>query len=223
MSDTEHGTHPEGAARIDADAVIWSAGEADRAARPLLIVLHGYGSHEGDLFSLAPHLPLQPVIAALRAPVPAGQGWAWFPIQDLGNPAPAAVDAAVTAVLEWLDGLAVPPTSVGLFGFSQGGAMTLQLLRAAPDRFSFAVQLSGFVAAGERPNDAELAARRPPVFWGRGTADQVIPASAVERTQAWLPGHATVTERIYEGMAHSISQPELADVVAFLRTQYTGA
>ena len=223
MSDTEHGTHAEGTARIDADAVIWSAGEADRAARPLLIVLHGYGSHEGDLFSLAPHLPLQPVIAALRAPLPAGQGWAWFPIQDPGNPTAATVDSAVAAVLEWLDGLAVPPTSVGLLGFSQGGAMTLQLMRAAPERFAFAVQLSGFVASGERPTDADLAARRPPVVGGRGTADPVIPASAIERTQAWLPGHATLTERIYEGMAHSISQPELADVVAFLRAQYPGA
>ncbi|MFO7689719.1 MAG: dienelactone hydrolase family protein [Cryobacterium sp.] len=212
----------EGAVNIDPEAVIWSAGEADRAGRPLLLVLHGYGSHEGDLFALAPHLPLDPVIAALRAPLPAGQGWAWFPIQDLGNPAVDVVDATVAAVLDWLDGLPSAPASVGLLGFSQGGAMTLQLMRAAPQRFAFAVQLSGFVGSGEQPGDADLAVRRPPVFWGRGTADPVIPPSAIDRTRAWLPGHATVTERIYEGMAHSISQPELADVVTFLRDQYAG-
>jgi len=208
-------------APIDADAVLWSASGADRTDRPLLIVLHGYGSHEGDLFSLSPHFPLEPVIAAVRAPLPVGGGWAWFPISDPGNPADTAVDAATTAVLDWLDGLTDPPTSVGLLGFSQGGAMALQLLRQAPDRFTFAVQLSGFAASASNPGDAALAERRLPVFWGRGTADPIIPASAVSRTQAWLPGHSTLTERIYEGMGHSVSQEELADVVAFLRAQYS--
>ncbi|KFF58537.1 phospholipase [Cryobacterium sp. MLB-32] len=206
---------------IDTDAVLWSASAADRVGRPLLLILHGYGSHEGDLFSLTPHLPLEPVIAALRAPLPVGGGWAWFPISDPGNPDNASVEAATAAVLEWLDGLSEQPTSVGVLGFSQGGAMALQLLRQAPDRFSFAVQLSGFVPSAVNAGDAALAERGIPVFWGRGTADPIIPESAVARTQAWLPGHSTLTERIYEGMAHSVSQAELADVVAFLRPQYS--
>lgn len=205
---------------IDTDAVLWSAAGPDRTGRPLLLILHGYGSHEGDLFSLSPHLPLEPVIAALRAPLAAGQGWAWFPIDDPGNPDAEAVNAATAGVLEWLDALPVPPASVGVLGFSQGGAMALQLLRQAPDRFAFAVQLSGFVASGGHPGDARLAELRPPVFWGRGTADGIIPTDAVDRTQAWLPEHSTLTERIYESMAHSVSQAELGEVVNFLRGQY---
>ncbi|TFD63588.1 alpha/beta hydrolase [Cryobacterium ruanii] len=209
---------------IDNAAVLWSATGPDRADRPLLIVMHGYGSHEGDLFSLAPHLPLEPVIAALRAPLPAPapltDGWAWFPISEPGSPDPATVTAAATAVLAWLDTLPQRPPSVGLLGFSQGGAMALELLRAAPDRFSFAVNLSGFVATGPQASDAALAEQPIPVFWGRGTTDGVIPVRAIERTQAWLPGHSTLTERIYEGLSHSISQAELGDVVNFLRVQY---
>jgi phospholipase/carboxylesterase len=208
---------------IDPAAVLWSASGADRVDRPLLLVLHGYGSHEGDLFSLAPHLPLEPVIAALRAPLPVGDGWAWFPISDPGNPDKASVDAGVAAVLAWLDALPQQPPTVGLLGFSQGGAMALQLLRAAPDRFSFAVNLSGFVASGSQAGDTALAEQAVPVFWGRGTADTVIPTSAIECTQAWLPDHSTLTERIYEGLTHSISQAELGDVVNFLRAQYPDA
>ncbi|GAA3887695.1 dienelactone hydrolase family protein [Leifsonia kafniensis] len=209
---------------IDADAVLWSAGAADRVGRPLLLVMHGYGSHEGDLFSLSPHLPLEPVIAALRAPLPVGAGAAWFPISNQpGRPDSSAVDAATVAVLAWLDALPEQPTSIGLLGFSQGGAMALQLLRHAPERFAFAVQLSGFVADGKSAGDAELSARRPPVFWGRGTVDPVIPADAIERTAVWLAGHSTTTERIYEGMPHSISQAELGDIAAFLREQYAAA
>ncbi|TFD03306.1 phospholipase [Cryobacterium sandaracinum] len=211
---------------IDPDGVLWSASGADRAGRPLLLILHGYGSHEGDLFSLAPHLPLHPVIAALRAPLPAGPGWAWFPIGaagakvNPGSPSADALDAAAAGVLEWLDGLPEQPASVGLLGFSQGGAMALQLLRQAPDRFAFAVQLSGFVGRSKHTGDERLRERRLPVFWGRGTADPVIPQDAVDRTRAWLPEHSTLTERIYEGMGHSISQAELGEIVTFLRAQY---
>lgn len=210
---------------IDPAAVLWSASAPDRAGRPLLLILHGYGSHEGDLFSLAPHLPLHPVIAALRAPLPAGPGWAWFPIGaagakvNPGSPSADALDAAAAGVLEWLDGLPEQPASVGLLGFSQGGAMALQLLRLAPDRFAFAVQLSGFVGRSEHRGDERLLERRVPVFWGRGTADPV-PQDAVDRTQAWLPDHSTLTERIYEGMGHSISEAELGEIVTFLRAQY---
>lgn len=210
---------------IDTDAVLWSASAADRVGRPLLLVLHGFGSHEGDLFSFAPYLPLKPAIASLRAPLAAAGGWSWFPITAPGDAAAEALDAAaLTAatlgILQWLDALPEQPTSIGLLGFSQGGAMALQLLRQAPERFAFAVQLSGFVAPGQHPGDALLAERRPPVFWGRGTLDDVIPHRAIDHTQSWLPGHSTLTERVYEGVPHSVSQPELADVVAFLRQQY---
>ncbi len=226
MGNSEEGHPTERIEEIDPDAVLWSAGPADRGGRPLLIILHGYGSHEGDLFSLAPHLPLRPVIAALRAPLTAGPGWAWFPIGAAGaavNPGAPSADALTAAaggVLAWLDALPEQPTSVGLLGFSQGGAMALQLLRQAPDRFAFAVALSGFVGRNEHPGDARLAERRLPIFWGRGTADPVIPQDAIERTQAWLPGHSDLTERIYEGMGHSISQAELGEIVGFLREQY---
>jgi len=206
--------------QIDAAAVLWSAAVADRAGRPLLLVLHGYGSHEGDLFALAPHLPLQPTIAALRAPLPVGQGWSWFPIGVPGDPVGDAHDAAAVGILDWLDALPEQPTSIGLLGFSQGGAMTLQLMRHAPERFAFAVQLSGFIASSTHPGDERLAELRPPVFWGRGTLDPVIPEPAVARTQEWLPGHSTLTQGIYEGMGHSISQAELGEIVTFLRAQY---
>ena len=109
---------------------------------------------------------------------------------------------------------------VGLLGFSQGGAMSIQLLRHAPERFAFAVSLAGFVVPGDAPADDRLAQLAPPVFWGRGTHDEVIPSSFVEATQRWLPHHSTLTTRIYEGLGHSVSEPELADVLAFLRARY---
>ncbi|MET0976205.1 MAG: alpha/beta hydrolase-fold protein [Leifsonia sp.] len=209
---------------IDDAAVLWSASGTDRAGRPLLVLLHGYGSHEGDLFGLAPYLPLEPVIASLRAPVPLGGGsWAWFPLQDGPDgltSTPEAVVAATDALLGWVDRLEPRPSSVGLLGFSQGGAMALELMRTRPDDFHHAAVLSGFVADVPRDGDARLAVRRPPVFWGRGTADTVISGANVARTQDWLPDHSTLTERIYEDLAHAVSETELRDLTAFLRERY---
>ena len=203
--------------QIDRDAILWSAPEKERAGRPLLVVLHGYGSHEGDLFSLSPHLPLEPVIASLRAPIAESGGNAWFSLLNNvpGDPRAEDVDAAASSVIDWLD--SVEYTSVSLFGFSQGAAVALQVLRHAPDRIASVVAIAGFVAGGSLPGDDDLKRLRPPVFWGRGTDDRVITSEAVQRTEEWLPSHATADIRIYEQLAHSISREELGDFTAFLR------
>lgn len=211
--------------QIDRDAVLWSAPERERAGRPLLVLLHGYGSHEGDLFSLARSLPLEPIIASVRAPLAQGPGYAWFPSvgQALAEPPSAAhrfeaITEATLALIDWLD--TTRSTGVGLLGFSQGAAMALQLMREQPARFDYAVPLSGFVFPSDHPGDALLAERRPPVFWGRGTEDTVIPASLIDHTVDWLPAHSTLTEGIYEGVGHWVSPEEISELGAFIRSQF---
>lgn len=197
--------------KLDSNAVVWSAPEAERAGRPLLVMLHGLGSNESDLFSLASYLPLEPVVASLRAPLEYGPGFAWFLAE--GDREPAA-NAASEAVLDWLDEQQF--TSVGLLGFSQGGAMAMQLMRYRPEEFAYAVNLSGFAIPSDHAGDAVLEERKPPVFWGYGTVDRVIDPGFIAYTDAWLPDHARLTRRIYEGLAHGISQQELADIAAFV-------
>jgi phospholipase/carboxylesterase len=205
---------------IDPALVHWSADEAERAGRPLLVLLHGVGSHEGDLIGLAPYLPRDLAIASLRAPLSHGDGWSWYPLALPGSPEPGPVDEAAEAVLAWLDQLGDAHPSVALLGFSQGGSLTLQLLRHAPDRFAFAAVLAGFVVPDDSDatarRDAELARRRPAVFWGRGDVDAVIPIDAVQRTAEWLAEHADLEETVYPGLAHGISQEELDDLNAFI-------
>ncbi|MFG6475362.1 alpha/beta hydrolase [Microbacterium sp. P06] len=203
---------------LDPSVIRWSADPAERADRPLLVVLHGYGSDESDLFALAVHLPSEFVVAAVRAPLtppfPA-PGYSWYPIEGLNGRDPDAVTAAAERLIEWIDAASDAPL-VGLLGFSQGGAVALQALRVAPERFAFAVNLSGYAAPGEQPADAALAVRRPPVFWGRGSLDEVIPAELIAHTIDWLPAHAELSGRLYAGLAHGVSGPELEDVRAFL-------
>ncbi|MBN9155077.1 MAG: esterase [Microbacterium sp.] len=204
---------------LDDATVLWSAGADERAGRPLLVMLHGYGADEHDLFGLAAFLPDEYVIAALRAPLappwPA-PGYSWYPIEDIDGRDASGVTAAAERLLAWVEAHAPAPARVGLLGFSQGASVALQALRCAPDRFAFAVNLSGYVAPGALDHDEELAARRIPVFWGRGTRDDVIPPYLVAHTAQWLPDHADLSGRVYVGLTHSVSEQELDDVRTFL-------
>jgi phospholipase/carboxylesterase len=188
--------------------------------RPLLVLLHGRGANEADLAGIVPFLPPEPVVASLRAPIPEGPGFSWYPMNapERASEFPHDVARAVGGVLDWID--AQPrPRSVGLLGFSQGGAMAIELMRERPFAFAFAVVLSGFVIEGDRSGDAELARVRPPVFWGRGLHDPVIPDDRIHRTAAWLPSHSTLDERTYD-TGHSITEVELADVGAFVSAHF---
>ena len=207
---------------IDPSVVVWSVSESARAqeltTRPLLVLMHGRGSHEHDLFALARMFPPQFVIAALRAPLELGPGsYSWFPDGEPARPSSVAADAAVQALLDWLDSIP-SAASVSLVGFSQGGAMTVHALRHAPERFAAIVNLAGFVIGGDAPADYSLETLRPPVFWGSDPADPVIPAEAIARTAQWLPSHSTLTERHYAAIGHSISREEIADVNTFLNS-----
>lgn len=204
---------------LDADAVLWSADPQALAGRHLLLLLHGYGADEHDLYPLRAYLPERFAVASLAAPLappwPA-PGRSWYPIDGLDGRDPSHVTRAAEAVIAWVGVHAAGAASIGLLGFSQGGAVSLQAMRLDPPRFAYAVNLSGYVTPGELPRDAELAELRPPVFWGRGTNDDVIPGFLVEHTTQWLPDRVDLSGRVYQGLTHSVSEAELADVRTFL-------
>jgi phospholipase/carboxylesterase len=203
--------------------VLWNVPPEERDGKPLLVMMHGLGSHEGDLFGLNRFLPSGLVVASLRAPLDYGGGFAWFEAGARDGSDTALLDASARGVLAWLDGLEPTPGSIGLMGFSQGGCMALQLMREAPDRFDYVLQLSGFVAPAPHPGDTVLANRVPriPVLWAHGDLDDVIPVSTLAHTGEWLSTHAAVEKHRYP-MAHTVSQEELADIVNFVSMQLQG-
>lgn len=202
---------------IDDTATRWST--HDRAGMPLVVLLHGYGADEHDLFGLVPHLPQGIAAASVAAPLTPPwpmPGRSWYPIEGLDGRSADAVTAAADAFLRWLDTAAAEATSVALLGFSQGAAVALQALRLAPERFGAVAALSGYATPGELPLDDDLKELRPPVFWGRGSHDDVIPPALIDHTAQWLPEHSELSGRVYIGLTHSISEEELADVRLFL-------
>ena len=65
--------------------VVATDGTTDPSA-PLVVLLHGRGSHEHDILGRAAHLPTGPAYAAVRAPIAVGGGYAWFDNRGIGRP-----------------------------------------------------------------------------------------------------------------------------------------
>ncbi|WP_159448836.1 alpha/beta hydrolase [Demequina sp. NBRC 110053] len=183
---------------------------------PLVVLLHGFGSHERDLPPIAPYVCDLPWIS-LRAPLELpGAGAAWFPLDLPHEPRRDDIAEATRRLWEALDGEVGPQRTLVPLGFSQGGLMALQLLRTRPERVAATVMLCGFVAEGSEVADARLSEQRPPVFWGRGAADQVIWPAAIARTASLLPQISTLTERAYDRLGHGVDERMLSDARAFL-------
>jgi len=198
---------------LDESAMVWSAPPAERAGRPLLLALHGHNGDEHQLAIAAELLPPELVIVTARAPFRTDYGWSWFDLDESGRDAAAAV---ATELLAWVD-RQTGYSSYGVLGLSQGAAMALALLRAAPTRFAYALQLSGF--AIDTTSDARLAAIHPPVFSAHGGLDTVIPAARATDTARWLREHTALTEKVYPQLGHSVDPAEILDAAAFIRTQ----
>lgn len=183
----------------------------------VVLFLHGYGSNEQDLSSLAPAMGLTIPWASLRAPLELGRGAAaWFAITTPGVPDAEPVEAATAAIWAWVDENLHPSTRIVPIGFSQGGLMASQLLRTRPERVLAPVVLGGFVLGAPQPGDATLEAQLPSLFWGRGAEDGVIAPVAIARSSEFFPAHTSLIERIYPGLAHGINAAELGDVRDFL-------
>jgi phospholipase/carboxylesterase len=195
---------------LDPSAVIWN--RDDREGRPLLLVLHGLGANEHDLLPLVPALPAELTVGSVRAPIAFPPGWSWFPPEQTAE-LPAQVDDAADAVIRFIEAQPAHP-SVGILGFSQGGAIAVHVLRRRPDLLDYAVSLAGFLPG--KADDAALGAIRPPLFVGYGLADEVVPREWNMMLLDWARSRTRLEERLYPGLSHAVSEQEVADAAAFI-------
>lgn len=167
--------------------VVATYGDPDPAA-PLVVLLHGRGSSEREIISLAPHLPGGVAYAAVRAPIAEGPGFAWFANRGIGRPVAESLAATMSWFRTWLDEVAPSGRPVVLAGFSGGAAFAGGLVLSDPARYAGAAILYGTVPfdAGVPVGPAGLAGT--PVFVAQGDQDTVIPRELLERTWSYLLG-----------------------------------
>jgi phospholipase/carboxylesterase len=202
--------------------VRWRKPQGVRGGRPpLLILLHGRGADEDDLFSLAPAIDSSFAVASVRAPLPTDEGgYTWSESRTPGRYIGESLRASLTWFQAWLDALASgrpEPQDIYLFGFSAGMAMAAALLLDQPARYAGAILLSGAL-----PFDTDVPMTKNrlagvPVFHGHGSFDRTIPADLVMRSTKYLAqsSGASLEARVYP-IAHEISDAEVRDVNVWL-------
>ncbi len=197
-------------------------------APPLLLLLHGVGSNEHDLFELAPFLDKRFLIISVRAPNTLGSGsYAWFEVNftpqgPVIHPeqAEASRETLITFIKEAITTYSADPKRVYLMGFSQGAIMSASVALTRPELVAGAALMSGRILPEIQPliaSHEELSGF--PFLVVHGTADMVLPISygrASREILSSLPVDLTYHEY---PMGHEVSQTSLRDVTAWLSEQ----
>ncbi len=202
---------------------------AQGTAEPwLLVLMHGVGSNEEDLFGLAPAVPPQFHVLSLRAPHMLGpQAYAWFEFGVLPNGERVINEAQEAAsrplvaqtVTAAFSQLGLPANRVVVGGFSQGGIMSLSLLLTQPQLLRAAMVMHSRLLAQVWPLVAPPPALQGRQLWvSHGLQDNVIPlasAHEIRHKVASLPLELTYAE--FPG-AHEIRPAELRAAMTWLES-----
>jgi phospholipase/carboxylesterase len=182
-----------------------------------IVLLHGWGANNEDLGDLVPYFNL-PEYQFL---FPNGifdhefsdTGKMWYSFTGAGELNQRSISQLATsrAVLtEWVqslpDSTGIPLDRTWIAGFSQGGAMTLEIGLDLP--VAGLIVLSGYLHP-QHPSPPQLA---PPVLIIHGTQDDVVPITAARTSQYQLTEWGVDVKYQEFDMGHSIV-PEVLDVV----------
>jgi phospholipase/carboxylesterase len=197
-----------------------AAGEPEGA----LVLIHGRGADENDLFPLLDALdPERRFVGATpRGPLSLPPGGAhWYALGGIGTPEPTTFRASYAAVSEWLDGFlaehGLGHDMLVLGGFSQGGVMTYSLgLGGGRPRPAALIALSSFIPSVEG-FELDLSPPLPPIAIGHGTLDPVIGVEWGRQAREVL--EASGAEVLYREtpMYHQIDPDFVLEIAGWLR------
>jgi len=163
---------------------------------PLILLLHGYGSNEEDLFSFASELPEEYYVISARAPYDMMYGsYAWYAINfdadekkfsDLDQ-ARSSRDLIIQFVDELVANYAIDAEKVTLVGFSQGAILSYAAALSYPQKIQRVVAMSGYfneeiAVDNYKTNDFS----NLQLFASHGNVDQVVPVEWARKAKPQL-------------------------------------
>jgi phospholipase/carboxylesterase len=190
-----------------------------------IVLLHGRGTDENDLFPLIDILDPDRRLAGftLRGPLnlPPG-GWHWYRLGGIPTPDPPTFEASYELVTGWLDSLpdelGVPPARTVIGGFSQGSVMSyaVSLGEGRPSPAGV-IALSGFIPRVPEFS-LDLDSRTGlPVAIGHGTYDPVIPVEFGREAKEMLEQAGLDVSWRETPMQHSVDPAFLGELAGWIR------
>jgi len=196
---------------------------------PLLLLLHGYGSNDADLFSFATELPDEYFVIAARAPYDLQYGsYAWYAINfdadenkfsDVEQ-AKNSRDLIVQFIDELIQNFPIDSNNVSLVGFSQGSILSYAAALSYPQKIQRVVAMSGYVNADMAvDNYAENDFSALTIFASHGTVDQVIPIDWARKIKPFLDN--LKIENVYKEypVGHGVAPQNFFDFRSWLENK----
>lgn len=194
---------------------------------PLLIMLHGYGSNEQDLFSFADELPDELLVISAKAPLSLGFGsYAWYTIHFDSSDASKFSDIteakeALSKINQFIDEIIekykVNTNNVFLFGFSQGTILSTAFALNHPNKVNHVIALSGYVNEELLvENYATHDYSNLDFFVSHGSVDQVIPVEWARKTTAFLNNLGIKNSYQEYQVGHGVAPQNFYDLHAWI-------
>ncbi|QQU02090.1 alpha/beta hydrolase [Myroides odoratus] len=193
---------------------------------PLILLLHGYGSNEEDLFSFASELPEDYYIVSAQAPYPVPPyGYAWYAIHfdadankfSDDQQAIESRDLIVKFIDELTGKYAIDSDNINLVGFSQGAILSYAIALSYPEKINKVVALSGYFNANIiTPSFEQHDFSQLRLFASHGTVDQVIPVEWARKTSPILDALQVKHEYKEYPVGHGVHPLNFADFKQFL-------
>ena len=193
---------------------------------PLLLLIHGYGSNEEDLFSFATELPDDYYIVSARAPYNMQYGSnAWYAINfDADQNKFSDNDQAKTSrdlIAKFIDELVanytIDASHVTLIGFSQGTILSYAVALSHPKKVQRVVAMSGYINPEiVEDNYLKNSFTNLKIFVSHGTVDQVIPVEWGRKAQPFLENLGIETTYKEYPVGHGVSPQNFYDFKLWL-------
>jgi phospholipase/carboxylesterase len=222
------------AQKINTDLTYLVNPSKEKNNAPVLILLHGYGSSEADLFDLSKALDDRFVTFSLRAPLNAKDvGYSWYDLNFLPNKQITSnytqAKESRAKILSFISNACkaykADSTKVFLMGFSQGAIIAYDLALNSPKKIAGIMALSGKLLDDSKPAKMDTAAvAKVKFFVAHGYSDNVIDIKEAQKANEFLK-EKKVRELSYKNyeMPHTLSGAELNDIKVWLKKAITPA
>lgn len=197
------------------------------SAKPkALLMLHGFGSNEADLFSFVHQIPQDIYVFSARAPFSLDfGGYAWYDIfLDANNNKISDNQQAMESLLQLsqfidylIDKHHLDTDNFNLLGFSQGSILSYALALHYPEKIKNIVALSGYINQDIMPVQEKTAAYRHLHFFiSHGTFDDIIPIEAARKIPPFLLERNIRNDYHEYPMGHEVNMQCLQDMLVWI-------